>query len=224
MISPDEPIPALLKLIAELVPDLQPHHGVKSADIPTFVPPSLRTIYELAGNYPVPFSQQFRSPSWKYGLFGSQDQLLPPDQLEIVGNRFRFIHENQGVWYCDTIPNEIDPPVFSDSRAYEFDDSEFREVCPTLSHFLTTYCLQELVFNSQHLFCVDSEVETVRDLVVGELSDVWVEGLYVYGEPTHSFYRCNGLWVMDTGGYWLAANDESQLNQISDRHQIRRLR
>lgn len=137
MISREALIPALLKLIAEWVPDLQPRHRVVPADIPAFVPTPLRAIYELAGNYPVPFTEQWRRPNWITGLFGNQDQLLPIDQLEVVGERFRFLHENQGVWHCDTLANESDPPVFSDSRAYEYGDNEFREVCPTLSHFLT---------------------------------------------------------------------------------------
>jgi len=224
MITREAPIPGLLTLISEWVPDLQPRHRVVPADIPAFVPAPLRAIYELAGNYPVPFTEQWRRPNWIAGLFGNQDQLLPIDQLEVVGERFRFIHENQGVWHCDTLANESDPPVYSDSRAYEYGDNEFREVCPTLSHFLTTYCLQELVFGSQHLFCVDSEVEAPGDLVVGSLCDVWVKGLYVYGEPTHSFYLCNDkLFVMETGGYWLATNDETQLTLISERHEIRRI-
>lgn len=224
MIPHDDPIPALLKLIAEWVPDLQPQHRVSSAQIPAFVPGPLRAIYELAGNYPVPFTEQWRHPKWIAGLFGNQDRLLPIDQLQVVSDRFRFIHENQGVWKCDTLANASDPPVFSDSRAYEFRDNEFREVCPTLSHFLTTFCLQELVFGSQHLFCVDTEVNDPSDLVVDSLSKVWVKGLYVCGKPTHSFYLCNDkLFVMETCGYWLATNDEAQLKLISDRHEVRRI-
>lgn len=225
MITRESPVPGLLKLIAEWVPDLQPRHRVLPSDIPSFVPAPLRAIYELAGNYPVPFTEQWRRPNWMAGLFGIQDQLLPIDQLEVVGGRFRFIHENQGVWHCETLTNESDPPVYSDSRAYEYGDNEFREVCPTLSHFLTTYCLQELVFGSQYLLCVDSEVEAPGDLVVDSLCEVWVKGLYVYGEPTHSFYLCHGkLFVMETGSYWLATNDESQLTLISERHMTRRIR
>ncbi len=224
MIPRNEPIPALLKLIADWVPHLHAKHRMNATDIPPFVPPPLRAIYELAGNYPVPFNEQWRRPNWIAGLFSSQDQLLPPDQLKVDRDRFRFIHENQGVWYCDTVANESDPPVFSDSLAYEHGDTEFREICPTLSHFLTTFCLQEIVFGSQHLFCVDSEVESPADLIAGDLSDVWVNGIYVFGEPTHSFYLHNSkLFVMETGGYWLATNDETELKHISDRHQIRRI-
>ncbi|NET32779.1 MAG: hypothetical protein F6K19_12320 [Cyanothece sp. SIO1E1] len=129
VIPHDKPVLALLKLIDLWVSDLLSQHRMDVASIPDFVPPSLRAIYEFAGNYPIPSAKQWRRPNWTYGLFGPQDQLLPVDQLELVNDRFRFIHENQGVWYCETLANQEDPPVYSDALAYEHGDDKFRQVC-----------------------------------------------------------------------------------------------
>ena len=103
MISPDRPIPALLKFIATWVPDLSKNHRIAPSVIPQFVPAPLRSIYELGGSWPVPYSEQWRSPKWTAGLFGTQDRLLPLDQLVVNRDRFTFIQENQGVW------SEVDP-------------------------------------------------------------------------------------------------------------------
>lgn len=225
MIPIHDPIPTLLEIIARWVPDLTEEHCVAQRQIPEFIPPALRDVYGLAGNYPVPFREQWRSPRWIHGLFGTQDQLLPIDQLELNGNRFCFIHENQGVWCCETLANEVDPPVYSDSTAYEHGDPErtMREVCSSLSHFLTTYCLQEIVFGSRHLLCVDSPVGAPVELVRGQLANVWINGWYVYERPTHSFYLCDGsLFLMETGGdYWLAYNDDDARSLIDSRPETR---
>lgn len=220
MIPGDDPIPILLNVIARWVPDLAERHRVDSKEIPAFLPPPLHQIYSLAGNYPVPFTEQWRRPSWIHGLFGPQDRLLPLDQLDLRGDRFTFIHENQGVWSCETLANEDDPPVYSDATAYEHDEPEgtMREVCPSLSHFLTTYCLHEIVLGSNHLLAVDSPVSDPASLLTAKCDPIWVNGWFVYGAPTHSFYLCdNSLFVMDKGGdYWLAYNDERGRDLIAE--------
>src|SRR5262249_52671213 len=155
-----------------------PKHRIAASSIPAFVPPPLRSIYELAGNWPIPHTEQCRPPRWVPGLFGTQDLLLPLDQLAANGSRFTFIHENQGVWSCETLVNEEDPPVFSDASAVDGSDEGMREVCPSLSHFLTTFCLHELTFGSQNLFCVDSEPNNPGELVKGDVKGLWIDGMY----------------------------------------------
>jgi hypothetical protein len=225
MIPRDNPIPALLEFIGAWVSDLSPRHRIDAGSVPAFVPPPLRAIYEFAGNYPLPHTKQWRRPKWAVGLFGPQDQLPPPDQLQVAGGRFRFIHENQGVWWCETLADEHDPPVFSDCLAWQHGDQGMREMCSRLSHFLTTFCLQELAFGARHLFCVDSEVAGPSELVRQRPSRVWVNGVYAYKEPTHSFYLCDhGLLVMRAhGDFWLAYNAERCASLISNAHDIRRI-
>ncbi len=229
LIPPDRPIPALLDFIARWVPDLSPEHRVAPSSIQPFVPPPLRAIYEIAGNYPVPYSQQWLPPEWIPGLFGTQDHLLPLDQLVVTGRRFTFIHENQGVWTCETITHEDEPPVFSDAYSFDGRDEGMREVCPSLSHFLTTFCLRELVFGSQNLFWVDSEPAHASELVSGDLKPLWLDGMYVYRGASHSFFHCGGdmlLMNCDTaspGNWWLAYNKKEASRSLKTRHKLRQI-
>jgi hypothetical protein len=227
MIPHDKPIPALLEFIATWVPALSPRHRIPASSIPAFVPPPLRAIYEAAGNWPTPYLEQWRPPKWVPGLFGTQDQLLPLDQLVVNGRRFKFIHENQGVWSCETLIEEADPPVFSDASAIDGSDEGMREVCPALSHFLTTFCLHELAFGSRNLFCVDSEPENPGELVNGDIKALWLDGMYAYKGAKYSFFLCDrDLMIMRTGmgiDYWLAYNKEEGSNLLGTRHEIRRI-
>jgi hypothetical protein len=229
MIPRDRPIPALLQFIAAWVPDLSAKHRIAPSLIPAFVPPPLRAIYELAGNWRVPYTEQWRPPRWIPGLFGTQDQLLPLDQLVVTGDRFTFIYENQGVWSCETIIKEDDPPVFSDASSFDGSDEGMREVCPSLSHFLTTFCLHELAFGSQNLFCVDSEPQNPGELVKGDLAPLWLDGMYAYKGAKYSFFLCErDLMIMSTGmgppgDYWLAYNKQDASDLLGTGHEIRRI-
>ena len=169
------------------------------------------------------------SAEWIPGLFGPQDQLLPLDQLVVNGDRFTFIHENQGVWSCETQINEADPPVFSDASAFDGSDEGMREVCPSLSHFLTTFCLHELVFGSKNLYCVDTEPESPGELVNGAVERLWIDGMYAYKGAKYSFFLCGGdLMIMSTGmwspgNYWIASNNDECSELLSTKHEIRRI-
>ena len=218
MIPNDDPIPSLLAFISEWAPGLTGKHRMPSEEVPAFVPQPLRAIYEHTGNYPVPNCEQWRAPDWRSGLFGPQDDLLPVDQLAVVDGRFRFIHENQGVWYCETDAYADDPPVYSDSRAYEHGEpaGTMRMVCNKLSHFLATYCLQELTFGSPHLLSVQSKVETPHELVDENIDRLWADGIYAFGAPTHSFFRTDsGLLIMDTdGSFWIGYRDDGSVSNV----------
>jgi hypothetical protein len=221
-------MPALLEFIARWVPELSTKHRIDGSLIPPFVPAPLRAIYELAGNWPVPSTEQWRPPKWIPGLFGPQDHLLPVDQLEVNGDRFTFIHENQGVWSCETRAGEADPPVYSDASSDGSDDG-MREVCTSLSHFLTTFCLRELVLGSRNLFCVDSEPRSPGELVERDVNSLWLNGMYVYEGVKFSFFLCErDLMIMSDGtgppgDYWLAYNKEDCSGLLSRKHDIRRI-
>ena len=212
MICRTDPIPCLLDFIQEWVPDLSSEHRIDASLIPDFVPPPLRAVYEIAGNWPIPYTKQWRKPDWGRGLFAKQDRLVPVDQLEVQGDRVAFLDENQGVWSCQTLTHGQDPPVYSDSlEAYGLGSDGVQEICPSLAHFLTSFCLQELAFGSRFLFGVEPESKRPHDLVRASLATLWENGIYVMKEPTHSFYVCNRqVIVMKTfESWWLAYNDES---------------
>jgi hypothetical protein len=152
------------------------------------------------------------------------------DQLVVKGDRFTIIHENQGVWSCETRINQDDPPVFSDAFAMDGSDEGMRQVCPALSHFLTTLCLHELALGSQNLLCVDSEPESPGELVQGDLRALWLDGVYAYKGAKYSFFLCDrDLMIMSAGmgtpgDYWLAYNKEEGSKLLGKKHQIQRIR
>jgi hypothetical protein len=175
----------------------------------------LRALYELAGNEaePVPYRSPSEIPS--RNLFDNQDSLVLPDKLKLKGDRFSFIYENQGVWRVETRIDSEDPPVYSDAPVQGNTILVFK-VCSSLSHFLTTFCLQELAFGSRNLFVPSHESRADRpipaqDLLLAELKPLWLNGLYAYGRPIHSFYLCDErILVMDSGDHpWLAFYDDS---------------
>jgi len=230
LIPRENPLPALLSFTASWVPDLSPTHRVPARLIPSFVPAPLKAIYAFAGNYPVSYTEQWRTPNWIAGLFGKQDQLLPLDQLVVKRDRFAFIHENQGVWACETVIDQDDPPVFCDYGFYDNESANGAyEVCPSLSLFLTTFCLRELVFGSQNLFCVESEPKSPSELVANDVAPLWIAGKYVYDdeEALYSFYLCGrDLLIMCSQApcdYWLAYNSEGASKLIDTKHEIRRI-
>jgi hypothetical protein len=134
-------------------------------------------------------------------------------QLVVHGSRFTFINENQGVWSCETLINQADPPVFSDASSFDGRDEGMREVCPCLSHFLTTFCLHELLFGSRNLFCVDSGPENPGELLKGEIQPLWLDGMYAYKGVKYSFFLCDqDFLILATGmgppEYWLGWSGE----------------
>jgi hypothetical protein len=228
MIPGDNPIPALLEFVFAWVTGLSAKHRIAASQIPSFVPPPLRAIYELTGNWPIPYTGQWRPPRWVPGLFGRQDHLLPPDQLVVTGERFTFIHENQGVWSCETLTNEANPPVFSDAFTMDQRDEGMREICPALAHFLTTFCFHELTFGSRYLFCPDSEPWNPSELVNGDLKPLWLDGMYAYKGLKYSFFIGDrDLMIMRTGmapnDYWIACNKEEVSKLLGTRHELRRI-
>lgn len=222
MIPPLRPIPGLLDFIRAWVPDLSTKHQVPSSSIPDFVPSPLRAIYELTGNWPVPYGEQWRAPEWTSGLFGTQDRLLPLDQLEVRGDRFTFIHENQYVWTCETRILEEDPPVYSDAASFDGSGDGMREVCPSLAHFLTTFCLHELTFGSMNLYSTDANPAKPGDLVKAPIKELWTGGMYAYKGAKFSFYLCEGrLLIMNTGmgtdgDYWIAFNQDEDVRLLDE--------
>lgn len=226
LIPRERPIATLLDFIAGWVPELSTKHRVEPSLIPSFVPPPLRAIYELTGNYPVPYDEPWRPGMRISRLFATEDWLLPFHQLVVRGDRFTFIEENQNVWSCETLINKDDPPVFSSSC----DDSgtEIREVCPSLSHFLTTFCLRELVFGSQNLLWLESGPANPGELVKGDLVPLWLDGKYSY-EAKDSFFLCGRNLMVMSGSWcgraacWLAYNRKEASKLLRARRKAHRI-
>ena len=148
--------------------------------------------------------------------FATQDQLLCPTGLSLQEGMLAFAVENQGNWSARCPTQGEDPPVYSDA-AQMWDESAqgFSLADTSLSHFLTTLCLQEACMSAPHLVvcdCVD-----VPSLLQVPLQPLWLNGELVYGPGTHQFHHApaHGVLVMQAqDAMWVAAQSATALALI----------
>ena len=116
----------------------------------------------------------------------AQDYIASPNEVKSIGGEVEFIWENQGNFSVRTSSDGEDPVVYSNwLYVVGESDLEYSIVCDTLSHFLITFSLQEAVMSSKYLSTIG--VSSVTQINIA-LEDLWLNGFYVCGEPTHNFY------------------------------------
>jgi uncharacterized protein (TIGR02996 family) len=177
-----------------------PSPQLKASDIPKHIPPGLALLYrELGGLFECQAGRSGMRP------FAGQDALLSPKSLGLVDGMIEFAWENQGNWSCRFPPGEADPPIYSD-----FEGSQFRQICPSLNHFLITMCLQEAIFSAPYLIRFDEE-DTSQAITV-PCRPLWIAGQYVYEDATRDFYDIPGrdVLILDDplSGLWLASHTD----------------
>lgn len=192
-------------------------YGLSEDEVPKNLPNPLREIYLFAGNWPHPRDNddKYFMPGKQPRIFQEQDCLLGVGNLERKNGRTVFMVENQRNWTCEIDENDDASPVYCDaSTLYDATVTGHEVVCESLSHFLVTFCLQELVMSSEHVGTFVAESE--QELVKGDLEPVWLNGFYVFKEPTHSFYICDSrLLIMKLyDEFWYACKDESALSLL----------
>ena len=148
--------------------------------------------------------------------FATQDQLLCPTGLSLQEGMLAFAVENQGNWSARCPTQGEDPPVYSDA-AQMWDDSAqgFSPNGTSLSHFLTTLCLQEACMSAPHLVTCDAaDAQAVLQV---PLQPLWLNGQLVYGPGTHQFHHApaHGVLVMQAqDALWVAAQSAEALARI----------
>ena len=158
------------------------------------LPEPLRRLYSFAGRWPGTTGRD--QICEEYGwvtAFSSQDLLLRPDRLELSSDgKVKFIVENQGVWSLATLSSGDDPPVWIDIEEIGFGRSDEWPVAnDSLSHCLTTFCLQELTFGAR--FGVwDSELSKLFRSGQQKITPLWLNGTYASPESKYSFYLMEG--------------------------------
>lgn len=160
-----------------------PHAGL--ADIRDNLPDGLALLYRE-------FGALLESRTVERAAFATQDNLVPLSKLEIEDDMFTFLWENQGNWSCRCPIGRGDPAVYSDAAdlyADEGEDEGFVVVCESLDQFLSTFCLQEAVLGCAHVF--SAEHDATLDEVPG-LEPLWLDGKYVFEEPTHDVFAVTG--------------------------------
>ncbi|TXS79610.1 hypothetical protein EAO76_02485 [Streptomyces sp. sk2.1] len=84
------------------------------------------------------------------------------------------------------------------------DDSEgeYTPLTPSLEQFLTSFVLQETVFGCRNL-ATTSEPAALPDQSI----PLWLDGWYVFEEPSHSFWSVDSALVADISGTrWIGWN------------------
>ncbi|NGZ75679.1 hypothetical protein [Saccharibacillus alkalitolerans] len=201
----------------------RPEYGFRREDIPAELPAVLKDFYAFAGRWPNPsFGSGVYPAGFGPKLLGVQDIWLEPEEVKRQDGRISFLLENQGNWSCEVDAGRDDSPVYSDAARLWDDKLEGSEiVCSSLPHFLTTFCLQELVFGSRYFGKLEGSLDPAvfRDT----LHPIWLDGHYVFQEPSHSFYLCgDNLLIMDYySDVWYGSLEESALSLIADPSMVR---
>ena len=171
-----------------------PWHGIDERKLgETKLPEPLRRLYRFAGYWP--------SNSYWETVFAYQNMLLPFESLQTLDGKLVFAVENQGCWQVGTDSTGEDPAVW----VRENDPgSEWRQLETSLSRFLVTFCLHEMVFGSQH---VAHGAELLRQFADAgcHISPLWLAARYVWLHDAAtwreiSFHLVDGRYlVMDDG-------------------------
>jgi hypothetical protein len=214
--SASERMQTLLQFIEYWLGPRRPEYGEPAEALAALrLPRPLHVLYEFAGRWPRFYPLPNYEP-WNHAL-AHQDHLKKLDRLQFAGNdRLIFVDENQGVWECSTLTHGDDPPVWCIEDRWS---KQERLACSSLSTFLVSFVLQELMFGSR-LALSDKGIERMFAETQQEATVLWRDGPYVLGNR-HNFALWNGLLVgVLYDSHWFAANNEQTLDFL-DRHQGR---
>ncbi|SCF62001.1 hypothetical protein GA0115254_108117 [Streptomyces sp. Ncost-T10-10d] len=139
------------------------------------------------------------------GIFQQQDVLVRAEDLSLHDGTVEFLSENQDSWTCRvTAASPAAPVVLSNAHWMWDDDSEdeYTPLTPSLEQFLTSFVLQETVFGCRNL-ATTSELAALPDQSI----PLWLDGWYVFEEPSHSFWSVHSALVADISGTrWVGWN------------------
>jgi len=171
------------------------------------LPYPLQRLYAFAGNWPPLRGYYANQPN----VFCNQDYLIPLSKLkQLEDGKLKFLVENQSCWICATLPYGDDPPVWVEGDFLP--SSGWHLVTESLSRFVVSFCLQELLFGSMPWDGRDPE-HPIADRL-GSAVPLWTNGPFVHFPTEHSFYLLGeniliGPWGLDSpsygeGGPWFA--------------------
>ena len=159
----------------------------------TKLPDPLRWLYRFAGEWP--------SGNWWETVYAYQDMLLPFESLAVKDGKLVFAVENQGVWQVGTLTEGEDPPVWVQENEC---DAPWLKLSESLTEFLVTFCLHEIVFGARYRTHIDGILDQFDELGC-HISPLWPDAPYVYlfddqvSRPI-SFHLVDGRFlVMDNG-------------------------
>jgi hypothetical protein len=194
---------ALCQFIEFWLGPRMPEFGVPGASMANArIPAPLKSLYAFAGRWP-PRANTKLSRIHPHP-FSYQDSLRTISRLEVTKNeRLIFLDENQGNWDCRTLCDGDDPPVWccgdhADENANSFASESL--ACGSLSRFLVSFALQELLFGAP-LCLAGDPVESLFRQDLENARPLWLDGPYVFGSM-HSFYLWNNVLVGHIHGFY----------------------
>src|SRR5436190_21159790 len=182
--SPASLMDELEKFIVFWLGPRRPEYGEPESALETFpLPYPLRRLYAFAGRWP-PLHKRLEEPN----VFSVQDSLRSfSDLYETERAELVFLDENQGVWWCTTLPDGNDPPVWVEGDLGPSGAVERKLVAESLSRFLVTFCLQELLFGSK-LVIIDEYLGRLFESAGQSAVSLWSNGPYVYSGHNDNYY------------------------------------
>lgn len=177
------------------------------------LPEPLRRLYEFAGCW----SRPSTDAEGDLPIFSICDHLRSVDQLVWTPEgKLIFLDENQGNWTCATLSEGDDPPVWVEDVVDLHRQGNWRLVTESLSRFLVTFCLRELLFGSQLLLCdklLERSFESSKDSVI----PLWTGGPNANWDGNSSFFLVHdSVLIGDIGGArWFASNHEKGIGFLN---------
>ncbi len=190
------------------------------------LPMLLRRLYEFAGRWP---GLEGRPCKFVVPALGIQDNLVSLPAIKTTDDgKLVFLTENQAVWDCRTLPTGDDPPVWCwgdhDDGRGGWATAE-RLVCESLSRFLTTFVLQEIVFGSC-LWLSDEGLSAQFDADAASHVPVWTGGPFVPGRDYrfHLWGEVLSMSLQDCDMHVLGANHAGGIRFLNERQgRVRRI-
>jgi hypothetical protein len=205
--TPDRLMDELEKFIMFWIGPRREQFGVPKAILEGHkLPAPLRRLYSFAGAWKRPHPHS----SEPVEIFSIEEHLRSVDRLEPTPDgKLIFIDENQGNWTCATLPVEDDPPVWFEDVFNPDAKEQWALVTESLSQFLVTFCLRELLFGSKFLL-MDNGLEQLFESSKAEAFPLWTEGAYPNWDEKFSFHLLHrSILVGDVGGgIWFGANHD----------------
>ncbi|WP_340021872.1 hypothetical protein MHI24_23150 [Paenibacillus sp. FSL K6-1096] len=185
-------------------------YGVPVDVIPAYLPKALHELYAFAGRWKEGADDR---PGNSPEIFQQQDCLYPVERLKKDQGMVTFLEENQANWTCQVEAGNNDSPVYCDAHLLWDDRAEGHSIVNgSLYHFLKSFCLQEVVFGCKYLYRMEGKLDSIEMLFDKPVEEVWLNGYYTGPKeegPTHSFYRCGDVLLMERyGDFWLGSNSD----------------
>lgn len=216
--TPDELMDELERFIKFWLGPRKPGYGEPKVALDRDpLPGPLRRLYAFAGRWPPTGGRHGHGPN----AFAAQDTLAPLSRAEWTDDgRVVFLWENQGCWVCATEPHGKDPPVWVSEGEDEDGGHQWDLVADSLSRFLVSFCLQELMFGAR--LCLSDDELDKRFAREGKSAvPILTDGVYVDGQehPGHNFFLWDDAILVGRlqGSQWFAAKDEAGIAFLTGR-------